>query len=262
MDSTQPRQSLRKRKPNDTCDLPDCNAPFLARGMCQRHYQQWCKANPAAMRASAAGRSRFTLAERFWRRVQRGGESECWSWIGATTTYGHGVFWISPERGRESAHAVALELATGRRRPDGQHCCHRCDNPACCNPAHLYYGTPRQNSADMVARHRNRRGVEKVNALLSERQILEIRTRYFSGETGASLADEFGIAPGHLSNIVRGRMWKYAPGPVGLKGAKKLTEQQKTEIRAKRAAGAKLTALAAEYGISASHAGNVARSVR
>lgn len=261
MDSTQP-QPPRRRKPNDTCDLPDCDAPFHARGRCRRHYQQWCKTNPPETRAPAARRSRFTVSERFWRKVQRGGESECWPWTGRTTSYGHGQFWISPDRGQDSAHAFALELATGQRRPDGQHCCHHCDNPICCNPAHLYYGTPRQNSADMVKRHRNRRGVEKVNALLSEAQVVEMRTRYFAGETAGSLAREFGIRQGHLSNIVRGRMWKYAPGPVGLKAAPKVTAQQKAEIKAKRAAGAKLAAVAAEYGISQSYVGAIERGCR
>ena len=114
----------------------------------------------------------------------------------------------------------------------------------------------------MVKRHRNRRGVEKVNALLSEAQVVEMRTRYFAGETAGSLAREFGIRQGHLSNIVRGRMWKYAPGPVGLKAAPKVTAQQKAEIKAKRAAGAKLAAVAAEYGISQSYVGAIERGCR
>lgn len=173
--------------------------------------------------------------------------------------YGHGMFWFSAERRRESAHAIALELVTGVRRPDGMYCCHRCDNPPCCNPAHLYYGTPGQNGADMVGRGRNPRGVEKCNAVLSDVQVAEIRTRYFAGETAAALAAEFGIRPGHLSNITRGRMWRYAGGPVGLKRMSKLSRNQRAEIRARRAAGASLKELAAAYGISPSYAGNVAR---
>jgi hypothetical protein len=263
VDSTQPRRPLRKRKPNDTCDLPDCNAPFVARGMCRRHYDAWRMTTPKEHRPPGRpGCSRLSIGDRFWSKVQQAGSNECWPWLGAKTTWGHGVFWVSAERTRQSAHAIALELATGVVRPQGMHCCHRCDNPACCNPAHLYYGTPSANSADMVARHRNRRGVEKVNALLNESQVVEIRRRFFAGETQASLAEEFGIRPGHLSNITRGQLWKYAPGPVGRKRPPALTETQRSEIRTKRATGASLRQLAFEYGISASHASNVSRGVR
>lgn len=260
MDSTQSRPPLRKWKPNDTCDLPGCDAAFVARGMCRKHYQQWRLSTPKDQRSPGRpGASRLSIEERFWQRVQKAGPDECWPWLGAQGGYGHGMFWFSAERKRESAHAIALELATGIRRPDGLYCCHRCDNPPCCNPAHLYYGTPRKNGADMVDRARNPRGVQKHNALLSEAQVVEIRTRYFAGETAAALAAEFGIRTGHLSNITRGRMWKYAGGPVGIKRVPKLSQAQRAEMRARRAAGASPKELAAVYGISPSYASNLTR---
>lgn len=263
MDSTQPRRPQRKRKPNDTCDLPDCDAPFVARGMCRKHYDQWRMETPKEHRPPGRpGCSRLSVSDRFWNKVQRGGPDDCWPWLGAKTTWGHGMFWVSAVRKRQSAHAIALELSSGIVRPEGMHCCHRCDNPECCNPAHLYYGTPAQNSSDMVTRSRNARGSHKVNALLSEAQVIEIRARYFAGETAASLASEFGIQPGHLSNITRGRMWRSTAGPVGLKRRPPLTEEQRREIRQRRAAGSSLRDIAALFGISTSHASNVSRGVR
>ena len=263
MNSTETRRPLSKRKPNDTCGIPDCNGPFAARDMCRKHYQRWLISTPKNQRPPARpGASRLSIEDRFWRRVQKAGPDDCWPWMGSRGGHGHGVFWFSAERKRESSHAVALELSSGVRRPPGMHCCHHCDNPPCCNPAHLYYGTPEQNQADMVNRARNPRGIEKYNAVLSDAQVVEIRTRYFAGETAAALAVEFGIQPGHLSNITRGRMWKYVGGPVGLKRRPKLSEVQRAEIRARRAAGASLKELAAAYGISPSHAGNVARRFR
>lgn len=263
MDTTQSRRPVRKRKPDDICDLPECSAPFVARGMCRKHYNQWRLATPKEERAPGrSGCSRMSLEERFWSKVRRNGPDDCWPWQGAQAALGHGMFWVSAERKRQSAHAIALELASGIQRPSGMHCCHRCDNPACCNPAHLYYGTPAQNSSDMVSRKRNSRGSGKVNALLSESQVKEIRSRYFAGETGASLAAEFGIQPGHLSNITRGRMWRGAPGPVGLKSRRPLSARQREEIRERRASGESLRSIADQFGISASHASNVSRGVR
>lgn len=86
------------------------------------------------------------VAERFWAKVDRSGD--CWIWTGSRCSDGYGTFFVA---GRiVGAHRFSLELAgvtLGRL-----HALHRCDNPPCVNPAHLYAGTQRDNSRDMVAR--------------------------------------------------------------------------------------------------------------
>lgn len=96
-----------------------------------------------------------TQAERFWSRVDRSaGPDVCWPWTGPTnsrTRYGQLRF-----DGRlTTSHRIAWELNSGRSIGPGMYVCHTCDNRPCCNPGHLYEGTPKQNTADMMARGRD-----------------------------------------------------------------------------------------------------------
>jgi len=96
--------------------------------------------------------------ERFWRYVKRNGPNECWPWIGPIAKYrrGYGQFKRDGRRGKsENAHRIAWEYANGRKPEDEMYICHRCDNPPCCNPAHLFIGTPRDNTQDMIAKGRH-----------------------------------------------------------------------------------------------------------
>lgn len=202
------------------CTEDACHGELVGRGLCRKHYVRWHRRTPKGQRPPARNLKRLTPAERFAAKVDKRGPDECWLFTGSTADHrqGHGEFFVSPERGKVPAHTFALELATGVACPPGMEGCHRCDNPPCCNPAHIYYGTRQQNVDDMHQRGRARVGSARPNARLSENDVVRMRERFASGEQLKILAVEYGIGNGHVSRIVNGLRWKHAGGPITTRG--------------------------------------------
>lgn len=90
--------------------------------------------------------------------------------------------------------------------PDGLYVCHRCDNPPCCNIEHLFLGTAKQNSSDMVQKARVSCLLNEDNprTRLSKEDVAEIRLARAAGVTCDLLAAQFGVSPGHVSRVGRG----------------------------------------------------------
>lgn len=184
------------------------------------------------------------------------GLGPCHIWTGDHTSHGYGLL------RRAGAHRVAMWLATGEE-PGDRHVLHRCDNPPCVRPEHLYYGTHRQNMDDKAGRGRAGRVLK-----LTDAQVEEIRTRYVAGEMAKDLAPQYGISQTLAQRIVMGHTRGLTPVAVDwvAKGfgnsRQKLTDDQRTEIRRRRAAGESATALAIEFGVSPSYVSEVGNGRR
>lgn len=105
-------------------------------------------------------------------------------------------------------HRLAYEMCIAPI-PRGLHVLHRCDNPPCCNPDHLFLGTIADNNADKVAKGRQMRGTMTPRAVLTESQVSDIRARYAAGERVMDLAVEFGVSRAQISNIAARRIWRH-----------------------------------------------------
>ena len=177
--------------------------------------------------------------------------SGCWEWRGAKNRNGYGNM-IAAGRHRLT-HRLSYELFCGPV-PDGMYVCHHCDNPACCNPAHLFSGTPRDNHADMrrKGRAKNPRGSEAAVAKITEADVVEIRAQFASGAPRAGIAARYGLDETTVTHIARGRIWKHVPGRVPSRAEPpKLHGEMVAAALAMRRAGHSYAAVGKRFGVSA-----------
>ena len=147
------------------------------------------------------------LMERFWSKVDIKSDNECWPWTAAVRNKkeGYGAFWY---HGRHHpAQRIALFLSTGVLETILE-VCHKCDNPGCCNPSHLFTGTHKENNDDKVAKKRHAFGERCGTSLLTEKQVLEIRD--LKGEmTQVKIGEIYGVRGDTVCDIQRRKSWRH-----------------------------------------------------
>jgi hypothetical protein len=148
---------------------------------------------------------------RFWNKVDTSGAGECWPWLGAKKPGGYGNVRIDGTY--LVAHRVAFEIATNIKIPQGLVAMHLCDNPSCCNPAHLVLGTQKANVGDMLLKCREyragiARGVRNGNAKLTEAEASEIRGLCKEGLSQSHVGKQFGVSQTTISNIINNKTWR------------------------------------------------------
>lgn len=142
--------------------------------------------------------------ERFWTHVTK--TSGCWVYS-TKNKLGRGLFWRRHLRRSQAAYRVAWEFAHGAI-PDGLFICHKCDNPSCVRPDHLFLGTPLDNMRDKIQKGRDTRGEAVNTAKLTAEQVIQIRARRAAGASTIELAAAFGISRLHVYKIVNRQSWK------------------------------------------------------
>ena len=207
------------------CSVTDCGRMTLARGLCGMHYQRQRQHGDPQEKASLKGES---VERRFWSRVTK--SDDCWTWTGPRTEDGYGRLWGIHCQVR--AHRLSYEIHVGPI-PDGLWVLHRCDNPPCVNPAHLFLGTVVENTADMHAKgranlparsganHWTRKSPDRIargqamgRSHLTDAVVAEILTRFSAGGvTQRELARQYQVGHKNLNLILKRKTWKHVQPP-------------------------------------------------
>jgi hypothetical protein len=146
---------------------------------------------------------------RFWSKVDVRGPDECWLWKAARQVHGYGAFRVDGETKISSRFSFFL---THGRWPEG-FCCHSCDNPPCCNPAHLFEGSQDSNMKDAGSKGRMPRGERHWNSKLTTGDVQDIVANYtLCRVTQRELGIRYGVGPDVISRIVTGKRWRHVTG--------------------------------------------------
>src|SRR6185503_14952426 len=150
--------------------------------------------------------------DKFWNKVNK--TKTCWIWMGTRNRSGYGKVKRRPKT--YMAHRYVWEQINGTI-PDGILVCHKCDNPPCVNPNHLFLGSPLENMRDKIRKGRFRGGrgpavaspgESNGSAKLTKKQVDEIRRDYAKGnESQQKIAMRYGMSQQMISNIVRKESW-------------------------------------------------------
>lgn len=147
-----------------------------------------------------------------------GGPEACWPWTGRRDRGGYGRIWYE---GRQAyAHRTAWEMANGPV-PTKLSICHTCDNPPCCNPAHLFAGTHRENLQDAGRKGRlgKARGERHGNAKLDWGKVAVIHRLRAEGLSEREIAARFDVSQVAIHFVLTGQTWSKREEPVREEGS-------------------------------------------
>lgn len=191
-----------------------------------------------------------TFERRFWAKVERRGPDECWLWNAWVNNYGYGQISDGPRAKRKNvlASRASWALHTGKMPPAGVFVCHRCDNPRCVNPAHLFLGSQIVNMRDAAKKDRIAFGEGRPNTKLTATQARAIAS---DTRTHAAIAADFGVSKSRISAIKSGRSWSrdVPVSQIVKPERRKLSREAVRLIRGDRRA---ISAIARDFGVSRS----------
>lgn len=152
----------------------------------------------------------MTTIERFWDQVDIKSIEECWTWMGYKNKKGYGRFGITSYN-KYLSHRYCWTICCGDI-PLGLFVLHKCDNPSCVNPMHLFLGTNSDNMIDCSNKDRSNkpRGENNPSHKLKTIDIINIRKQYISGEySQRQLAKMYNIHQTTIGDIVRQELWQH-----------------------------------------------------
>jgi|WetSurMetagenome_2_1015567.scaffolds.fasta_scaffold106561_2 hypothetical protein len=185
----------------------------------------------------------------FWNKIDKKNEEECWPWTGCKDSSGYGLIAYNKNGIRTAlkAQRVMYQLIYGEIF-DNMYICHKCDNRSCCNPSHLFQGTPQDNIDDMISKGRDKKRIK-----ISDKQVEEMRNSYSLGNiTQRELANIYNINVSYVSHIIVGVYKKNIGGKITINNynLSKLNKEDAKNIRNLFSNGMKMRELSKLYNVT------------
>lgn len=201
--------------PYRVCSVQGCEGKSHCRGLCKPHYNKAKYANKLP--------PLITFEERFWEKVDKNGpvhpalKTACWLWAAYTDTFGYGMV-RGVGKSPIQSHRASWHIHNGEIR-GGLWVLHKCDNPPCVNPHHLFLGTPKDNSQDMVTKGRHvtiadcscmLRGENNPASKLTAEVVKEARRLHAAGGvSGRELARRYGVSQATMGHALARKTWRH-----------------------------------------------------
>jgi hypothetical protein len=152
---------------------------------------------------------RMGFLDLFWSKVEIKGEDDCWCWIGEKNSNGYGTL---RKYGRKlAAHRISWEIENAVEIPSGLVVCHKCDNPLCVNPNHLFIGTQKENMEDAAKKHRLHKtspsGINAARAKLNQETLKQLRNDYLGGVFYKDLSKKYNLSGVCIHKIVKNKTY-------------------------------------------------------
>lgn len=191
------------------CSIEGCTRIYEARGYCHTHYERFRKYGDATYTQHFVGEG-STKEERFWNRVSKVPHPKgCWEWTAGLHSFGYGLVELQVDGYRLSgSHRVSWYYHY--HIIPSQWVLHKCDNPKCVNPDHLFEGTHEDNMRDMTSKGRGNIGSAHGLARLNESMVRTIREQYAQGGCSyRSLGEQYNVSAGTIRFVVQRKTWKH-----------------------------------------------------
>lgn len=192
------------------CYVDDCERDSVSKGLCDKHYRRMLKrGSPYDIGSKKVDEG--DEIERFHKKYVKDKNTGCWNWIAGTRPNARGKLYgrHHMDNGKGiGAHRFSFMIHNGEI-PNGKYVCHRCDNPLCVNPEHLFIGTHVDNMRDMVEKGRSYKGSgeKKGVSKLTNYQAAEIMQ---ATGTNRDIAKQYGVSVSVVGRIKRGETYKDA----------------------------------------------------